>query len=433
MGIIALIIFLAGYGLITLEHKLSTNKSAVALSLGAILWILAAIYSHDKTHLTHLVSEAGGEIFQIIVFLLAAMTLVEILVHYQFFDLIKTKLAKLKLKDKKQFMVMGFLTFFLSAMLDNLTITIVMIQIARQFFKGKNLLIAAAGIVILANAGGAWSPIGDVTTIMLWLAKKFTASEIILHTLIPSMILGIVSGILMTRQMDDTKQDAITDRAIKLSRSEKIVVSFCLLSFSFPLFMNFLGLPPYLGLLLGLGIVWAIIEVFKHRSERTTHLEANIDHMLQKTDISSLKFFIGILLSVSALQVFGILEIVSNFIFGTEQQALQVAGGSILIGLLSAIVDNVPLTALSINLITSTDSYLWTFLALTVGTGGSALVIGSVAGVVAMGMVKELTFGKYLKIATIPALAGYAAAILAYAVIFYLFDHAAFTALLLTS
>jgi len=429
LSILAIAIFAVGYAAITLEHKFATNKSAVALSVGAILWVIAS-FAVERETITHLLHDAASEIFQIVAFLLAAMALVEILVHYRFFDIIRTRLAQMKLKDKKQFMIMGVLTFFLSAVLDNLTVTIVMIQIARQFFTGKNLLIVAAGIVILANAGGAWSPIGDVTTIMLWLADKFTAMEIITHTIIPSMILGVVSGWMMMRQMDDTATDAIVDSNIKLSKSEITVISVALGSFSLPLIMNLMGLPPYLGLLLGLGVVWGTIEFAKKRSKVKTHLNANIENLLQKTDISSLQFFIGILLAVSALNAFGILERVSSFIFGAEQQVLQVTIGAVVIGLLSAIVDNVPLTALSIDLITITDTYVWTFIALTVGTGGSALVIGSVAGVVAMGMVKNLTFGNYLKYATIPALVGYFAAIIAYAVIFYLFDKEAFISMI---
>lgn len=430
-SILAVGAFVVGYTAITLEHKINTNKSAVALALGAVLWIIAS-FAVDSHKISHLLHEASAEVFQIIAFLLAAMALVEILTHYRFFDIIKTRLAQLKLNDKKQFMIMGVLTFFLSAILDNLTVTIVMVQIARQFFTGKNMLIVTAGIVILANAGGAWSPIGDVTTIMLWLADKFTAVQIITQTFVPSAALGLVSGYLLVRQMDNKKNDAIVDTNIRLSTGEKTVIGLTLTSFSFPIIMNLVGLPPFLGLLLGLGMVWGLIEFAKYRSKTPTHLNAHIDSLLQKTDISSLQFFIGILLAVSALNAFGILEKVSSFIFGAEQQALQVAIGSVIIGLLSAIVDNVPLTALSIDLIQISDPYIWTFLALTVGTGGSALIIGSVAGVVAMGMVKELTFGKYLKIATIPALLGYLVAVAIYTLIFYFFDRESFTSLLLS-
>ena len=415
ISIIALSIFSIGYVLITLEHKLNTNKAAIGLALGAILWLIASITAESSDEIVHAVHDAGAEIFQIVIFLLAAMTLVEILVHYRFFDIIRTKLASFKLNDKKQFIVIGILTFFLSAILDNLTITIVMTQISKQFFKGKNLLVVVAGIVILANAGGAWSPIGDVTTIILWLADKFTATEIILHTFIPAAVIGLVSGYFLYRQVNNSELDLIIDKNIILEKSEKMIIGMALISFSFPIFMNFLNLPPYLGLLFGLGIVWGLIEFLKHRTKTESHLNASIEALLQKTDISSLNFFIGILLAVSALGSLGILENLSNMIFGPEQDPLRVAGGAVLLGLLSAIVDNVPLTAISLDLIKITDTYIWTFLALMVGTGGSALIIGSAAGVVAMGMVKELNFMKYLRIGTFPALIGYFAGIIVYA------------------
>lgn len=409
-SIIAVTIFIAGYLLITLEHKLHTHKAAVALALASILWVIASFSGihHDELH--HHLLEAGTEVFSILIFLLAAMTLVEILVHYNFFDLIRIRLSKLGLKDKQQFMVIGFLTFFLSAVLDNLTITIVMIQIARRFFTGKNLLVAAAGIVILANAGGAWSPIGDVTTIMIWLAKKFTAWEIISQGILPGIVIGLVSGSLLVRHMENnTKDMKESGDSIKLSRGEKVIVGVTLGSFVLPLAMHSIGLEPYMGLLLGLGVSWLLIEYIRVRSQKRTHLEANIEHMLQKTDISSLKFFTGILLAVSALKAMGVLESMSHIIFGENQEFSRVVIANIILGPLSSIVDNVPLTALSLDIISLTDPHVWVLLALSVGTGGSMLVIGSVAGVVAMGMVKELTFDKYLKYATIPAATGFIA------------------------
>lgn len=418
--ILAVSLFVGGYVLITLEHQIGTNKSAISLALGACLWILAAL-SVSPEVLTHAVHEAGSEIFSIIVFLLAAMTLVEILIHYRFFDIIRLSLSSMKLNDRGQLLVICLLTFFLSAILDNLTITIVMIQIARKFFKDKNLIIATAGIVVLANAGGAWSPIGDVTTIMLWLANKFSAGEIITTGFLPSAVLGVIASCMMVRQMDNTSFEVKEEKKVKLSQGEKIVIVFGLISFSLPLLMNVIGLPPYMGLLLGLGVSWLVIEFIKTKSHKKTHLDANIDQMLQKTDISSLKFFIGILLSVSALHTLGILEQVSHVLIGPEPTFTRLVMGNSILGLLSAIVDNVPLTALAIDIMRVTDPRMWVLTALTVGTGGSALVIGSVSGVVAMGMVKGLTFGKYLKIATIPALVGYIAAIGVWLVQYQLF------------
>ncbi len=286
-----------------------------------------------------------------------------------------------------------------------------MIQIARKFFKDKNLIVVAAGIVILANAGGAWSPIGDVTTIMIWLAGKFSALDVIREGFLPAATLAVVSGFMLRKNIVNEVAKKVAVEKITLTAGEKLVITLSLLSFILPVLMNSIGLQPYFGLLFGLGIVWSLIEYLKVRSQTYTHLEANIEHLLQKTNISSLKFFAGILLSVSALSALGFLEMLSKVLFGEMQEIARVIWGNIIMGVFSAIVDNVPLTALAIDIIRINDVPIWTLLALTVGTGGSLLVIGSVSGVVAMGMVKELTFDKYLKYATLPALFGYIAAI----------------------
>ena len=405
------IIFLLGYVLITLEHKFHTNKSAIALALAGILWVLAILVIPDQEAIKHSLETAGAEIFSIVAFLLAAMGLIEILNHYRFFDLIRIQLMKLRLTERKQFYVMGILTFFLSAILDNLTVTIVMVQIARRFFKDQNLLVTAAGVVIFANAGGAWSPIGDITTIMIWLAQKFTTFDIITQTFLPSAVLAVVSGLLLGRQIKSTSFEDTQESMLRFSTGERVVIAGCLLSFTFPIIMNSIGLQPYLGLLLGLGFVWLLIDFAKTRSKTTTHLEANIDSLLQRLDISSIKFFIGILLAVNALHVFGVLEALSHTLFGQHQEFTRVVWGNIVLGALSSVVDNVPLTAIAIDMITLQDPVIWTLLAFTVGTGGSFLLIGSVAGVIASGIIKNLTFGKYLKIASIPAIVGYIAGI----------------------
>lgn len=414
-------IFVLGYLLITLEHKLGTHKSAIALALAGILWLLVVFSGVDPHTITHHLEEAGTEIFGIVAFLLAAMALVEILIHYRFFDLIQVRLSKFGLSDKGQFFVIVFMTFFLSAILDNLTVTIVMIQIARRFFTEKNLLVTAAGIVILANAGGAWSPIGDVTTIMLWLAHKFSAFQVITEAFIPAAALGVASAVLLGRQITTTTRKKEKMSIAKLSTGERSVISLALLSFSLPLAMNLIGLQPYIGLLLGLGLVWMLIEFVKRRSNVESHMSANIETLLQKTDISSIKFFIGILLSVAALQALGVLEVLSHVLLGQNPEMTRIIAGNTVLGLLSAVVDNVPLTALAIDVIPVQDPTVWVMLALAVGTGGSFLIIGSVAGVIAMGMVKDLTFGKYLKIASIPAIVGYFVGISVWLAQYYLF------------
>lgn len=407
----ATIIFAFGYLLITLEHKFNTNKSAIALAVSAILWVIASFYLHSADELSHALHEAGAEVFNILVFLLAAMTLVEILLHYRFFDLIRIKLFKLNLDDRKQFVIIGFLTFFLSALLDNLTVTIVMVQIAKRFFTGRNLLVVVSGVVIMANAGGAWSPIGDVTTIMIWLANKFDALQVIKEIFLPSLALGIIAMAMMVRNVKKDTRD-VKEENIVLTKGEKVVVGVVLSTFLLPFIFSRFGLQPYMGLLFGLGVVWILIDFIKKRSSYQTHLNASIEQMLQKTDISSLKFFIGILLAVSALQAMGVLEMFSVLILGEHQSMARVISGNIVLGLASAVVDNVPLTAIALDMITISDHSVWTFLAYTVGTGGSSLLIGSVAGVIASGMVKELSFGKYLQIASLPAIVGYFGGIL---------------------
>ncbi len=404
--------FVLSYLLITLEHRFKINKSAISLSTAGILWILVVLSKINHEKISHLLEKTASEIFEIVIFLLSAMTLVEILIHYNFFDFIKIKLYKLNLKDNFQFLIISFLTFFLSAILDNLTVSIVMAQIARRFFRKENLLIVASSIILMANAGGAWSPLGDVTTIMLWLNNKFNAVEIIKYGFIPSFIFGLFSSFYLLKNIKKDTSDKKEETEIKFTRGEKLVIFISLISFTFPLIMNTLGLPPYIGFLLGLGLVWSIIELIQIRSQIKTHLEAEIDILLRKTDIASLKFFIGILLSVSALNTLGILEKLSFFLYTSTPNFTRLVFGNVILGVLSALIDNVPLTAIAIDIVKTTDPQLWVLLAITVGVGGSLLLIGSVAGVIVMGMIKDLTFEKYFRIAFIPALISYFAAIL---------------------
>jgi Na+/H+ antiporter NhaD/arsenite permease-like protein len=419
-SIIGIIIFISGYILIALEHKIKLNKSATALFTAGFLWLLVGLTQKSKSKIHHQLEVAGAEVFNILIFLLAAMTLVEVLIHYNFFDLIRIRLLELKLDDKKQFIIIGILTFFLSALLDNLTVSIVMTQIAQRFFKKENLLKTAAAIIIMANAGGAWSPIGDVTTIMLWLANKFNAFEVISMGLLPSIVLGAVVLIMLVKKIEKNTADNYENNKIQLTRGEKLVISVTLAGFLLPLVMNYFDLQPYIGLLLALGIVWTLIELLQIRSRVKTHLEADIDKLVKKVDIGSLKFFVGILLAVSALNSLGVLEKFSSFLFGKKEETLRIIISNAFLGIFSAIFDNVPLTAIAIDMIKTTDPRLWVLLAITVGTGGSLLLIGSVAGVVVMGMVKELTFDKYFKIAFLPALIGYFTAIFTWCLQFFL-------------
>lgn len=412
-------LFMLGYIAISLEHRIHTSKSAIALILGASLWLLVA--TKGGSDFAKDIAHAGSDIFGIVVFLLAAMSLVEVLIHYKFFDVVRGRLLAWHLSERKQFIVISALAFSLSAVIDNLTATIVMIQMARQFFRGENLLRVGAAIVIATNAGGAFSPIGDVTTIMLWLAGKFESTEIILGGFLPAVVLFIVATYLIYKKITPDSFDVQGEVYAESGRSEKIIIGLVFFSFVLPVIMNYFGLPPYLGLLLGLGLVWLTIDFVKQVRPRQSHLNASIEEMIRKTDIPSLKFFIGILLTVSALGSLGVLQIFSESFYGEEPSSQRIIAGNVGLGVLSAVLDNVPLTAIAIESLPTESSSLWVLLALTVGTGGSLLVIGSAAGVVAMGMLKELNFAKYVMVAFVPALVGYAAAVAIWCLQYFVF------------
>lgn len=414
MALIASIIFVVGYVLITLEHHWKINKSITATALAAVLWGLIALTNSDSHAIEEALHIISAETFSLVVFLLAAMTLVEILVHYRFFDLLRAKLFALGLKDSAQLILIAVLAFFLSAIIDNLTTTIVMVQIARRFFKGHNLLVMAGMIVVAANAGGAFSPVGDVTTIMLWLAGKFTALEIVLWAFLPAVTILAVSMFFFVRQLkrDSGDEALIAGETVILTQSDKVVITMSFISFVLPPLAHLVGLPPFMGLMLGVGLVGLTIGWFSNTAKhKESHLSMEIEKLLGKLDITSLLFFIGILFAVGALGFLGVLDFISGSLFGEDPAISRLIAGSVLLGAFSAILDNIPLTAAAIDILQTADPRLWVLLAICVGTGGSMLVIGSAAGVVAMGMVKELTFTNFLKIATIPAALGYAAGI----------------------
>lgn len=284
-----------------------------------------------------------------------------------------------------------------------MTTTIVFLQIASRFFSGKNLLKSASAIVIAANAGGAFSPIGDVTTTMLWLANKFTAQTILTQAFIPSLTVFLTSTLLIGKSIVADTKDKV-ENAINLGKVEWFIISLCLLSFLLPLFMTLAHLPPYFGLLLGLGFIWLVVDLARLQTPNSTTLSISIEKFFQKTDIASLYFFIGILLAVGALRHLGVLEDISQKLFTATPSPTRIIEGSIAIGGLSAIFDNIPLTAAAIDIVKTTDPSLWVLLALTVGIGGSLLLIGSAPGIIAMTIVKEMTFSAYLKIASLPGL-----------------------------
>lgn len=411
--VLAASLFIAGYIAISMENKIYANKAAISLVLAALLWIIVGFTSSTSFVQEHL-TEAGGDIFSLIVFLLAAMTLVEILLHYRFFDVIERRLRDKGWTYYTLSWALVGITFIFSAFLDNLTTTIVAIQIARRLFPKKHLLPVGIAVVISSNAGGAFSPIGDVTTLMLWLADRISTSGVIIQGILPSLVLAFVSSFIILRSVPkDICECNVEGNGFRPpSRSDWAIILACLGSFLIPLFVAPLGLQPYLGRLAGLGIVWIMIDFAKRARPQDTHLQAKIQRFLQHTDMESIQFLIGILLSVAALHALGILTIFATFLMGEAPSYMRTVLSFIGLGLGSAIVDNVPLTAAAISALQGVPSFLWVFLAIMVGTGGSLLVIGSAAGVIAMGMIPELTFTKYLRLGTVPALAGFVAAIL---------------------
>lgn len=413
-AIIAAGFFIFGYILIALEQRFNTHKSAIALMMAGVLWILAALADRGTEHFTLITNETAVNVFSIVAFSLASMALIEILAHYRFFDFIRQQLLRLHINDKGQFVLMMALCFLLSGVLDNISLTIAMIQVARRFFSGKNLILAASAVVIASNAGGAWSPIGDVTSLLLWMGGKVGAMELITTAFLPTMALTATAGFLLYRQLDD--KDFLKhedDEKMELSLSEKVVIGSALFAFVLPLIVNLIGVQPYTGRLFGLGITWALIELARTKSRKPhqSHLTANIEKIIQTVDLSSIKFITGILLSVGALTSLGVLAYVSEVALGDNPSQGWIISLSSMLGLLSGVVDNSALVAIAMQVFPIDDPRVWGLIAITTGTGGSLLIFASAAGIVAMGSLKELTFQKYLKYATVPALAGLVVAI----------------------
>lgn len=406
IGIIALVIFLLGYVGITLEHKTHINKAAFALLTGTLLWVLVGFVK--PVGIDDHIIEAGFDIFSVTIFLLGAMSLVEILIHYRLFDIIRDKLTAYQLSHRAQFFLLSSIAFTVSIFIANMIATIVLIQIARRFFWGRNLLVAAVSIVFATNAGGAFSPIGDVTSIMLWIAGKFSVAEIITQGFLPSLAIAVVATLMLSRGITEeisTREATVPEEP--LTRGELLIVISVLFAFLLPIIAKMLGLPPVVGILFGVGFTWVIVDLMKGMSRCRTHLTASIESMVQKADIASIKFFIGILLAVSALSTLGVLEYISHFIYGEAQTVTSIIIGNVVIGMVSALLDNIPLTAIAIDILHTTNVSLWVLLSITVGTGGSLLPIGSAAGVVALGMLKELTFKEYVRIGFMPALVSF--------------------------
>lgn len=404
-------IFIVGYFAIAFEHPLRINKAASALLTGVFCWSIYALWDSDRElvseNLAHHLSDISGILF----FLLGAMVIVELIDAHDGFDVI-TQSIQTTSKRKLVWMV-GIITFFLSAVLDNLTTTIVMVSLLRKIIPShRDRLIFAGLIVISANAGGAWSPIGDVTTTMLWIGNQVTTANIILKTIIPSLVCFSIPALIISLQIKGSVGPIEQKKEKLLStpneRKTVFIIGVACLLFV-PIFKTITHLPPYMGIIFGLGLMWLLTEMVHSGKDEAEKGLFSVNHALRKIDTPSILFFLGILLAVSALQSTGILTSVAGSL---DKSIGNISVITIIIGFLSAIVDNVPLVAAAQGMYSQeqypTDHFFWEFLAYCAGTGGSILIIGSAAGVAAMGM-ERIEFGWYLKKIAWLALLGYLA------------------------
>lgn len=418
MTTIIVAIFILGYIAIATEHSIHINKAASALITGVLCWTVYILFSADK----HLVGEEltlhMGELSGILFFLLGAMTIVELIDAHDGFDIITTRINQ---TDKRKLLwIVAFITFILSAILDNLTTTIVIISLLRKLIKDdKDRLFFAGIVVVAANAGGAWSPIGDVSTTMLWIGGQITAGNIVLKLIVPSLVCLIVPLVYLSFKLKGKVERPLiveNSSAETLSQKQQSIVFFSgvLILILVPVFKTVTQLPPFMGILIGLGILWVITEIIHGKKGEQDKHALSVVQALRKIDAPSILFFLGILVSISALQSIGVLSEMAQWM------TVKIHNENIVIisiGLLSAIVDNVPLVAAVQGMYDLNqyppDNYFWEFLAYAAGTGGSALIIGSAAGVAAMGM-EKISFFWYLKKISFLALLGYFAGALTY-------------------
>lgn len=452
-----IVVFIIGYLFIVFEHVNHINKAATALLIGVALWtiyslscssILALDFSNswqtfragldesvpDIETMRHFVTHQEllhhlAEISSIMFFLIGAMTIVEVIDKYQGFNIITSKITTNNVSIL--LWVISFITFFMSALLDNLTTTIIILTLLSKLISRKEYRwIFASLVIISANAGGAWSPIGDVTTIMLWIAGKVTAGHIILHLFLPSLANMLVATLILSfyikgRALKPNLESTETDQFTTKREQLLILIIGMLALVSVPIFKTITHLPPFMGMLGGLGIMWVITDRYlkRHKLEDEDKRKLTVIAALKSIDIPTVLFFLGILLGVAALQSAGQLDAFAGWL---SAHVSNVYVTNIVIGIVSAIVDNVPLVAASMGMYDlqpatvngalqqyCVDGTFWSLLAYCAGTGGSILIIGSAAGVAAMG-IEKLNFMWYMKYMAWIAFVGYLAGVLVY-------------------
>ena len=438
-GLIA-VIFVVGYVFIILEHTTGIDKVAAALLTGVLCWTVYTLAAPQLLNIDLLPPEflarhAGeardtiarlwvgeeqllerfGEIASILFFLLGAMTIVEMVDTYGGFSIITDRITARGMVPL--LWIIGLVSFFLSAALDNLTTTIVMISLARKLVREHSDRIFLAGVIVIAaNAGGAWSPIGDVTTTMLWIGGQITTAGIVQSMFLPSLVCLLAPLLILSVQMRGRQVQApgageSEGRAFEVSpRHRNIIFAAGIGGLLFvPVFKSLTHLPPFMGMLFSLSVVWVISEILHDDRDAALDSGMHVLKVLRRIDTPSVLFFLGILMAVSALEATGLLRLAADGLGSVFSQIHVIV---FLIGLLSAVVDNVPLVAAVMGMYDTgtypVDDLVWTYLAFAAGTGGSCLIIGSAAGVAAMGM-ERINFFWYMRRIGVLALAGYVA------------------------
>jgi Na+/H+ antiporter NhaD/arsenite permease-like protein len=426
MYLLMIIVFVLGYAAIAFEHNLKIDKAAAALVTGVLCWVFFVFGGAETHQIEHDLLNHIGEISSILFFLLGAMTIVELIDTHGGFNIITDKIAT---QNKViALWTICLMTFFFSAILDNLTTSIVMISLLRKLIKDKQVRWLFAGMVIIsANSGGAFSPIGDVTTTMLWIGGQVSVSHIILSLFLPSIVSLLAPLLFLSWKLDGKIQqpeviDSKKNQAIS-RREQSSILAIGVLGLIFvPIFKTVTHLPPFMGMMFSLGILWLVTDFMHRKKPFEIRRKLSVIGVFKKVDIASVLFFLGILLAVAGLQSGGQLNdmaLALDKTFGTDSETGIYIVGS-LIGLLSAIIDNVPLVAAVMGMyelvpgtLFAQDALFWNFLAYCAGTGGSVLIIGSAAGVAVMGL-EKIPFGWYLKKISLLALIGYICGILAY-------------------
>ena len=432
LTILIVVAFVIGYLCIALESVTKINKAAIALLMCVVCWTLLmmglgnyypdvaanGLIGHVSEVIEHHLGDAGGTLF----FLMGAMTIVEIVDTNGGFNFVRDAL-KTRSKRKLLWRV-AFMTFFLSAILDNLTTSIVMIMVLRKLIQNREeRLIYAALVVVAANSGGAFSPIGDVTTIMLWIKGVITTQGVISEIFVPSLISMIVPAFILQYSLSgkfDKSQNLPKAEVSHFTQAQRNIIFWLGVGglIFVPIFKTLTHLPPFMGILLVLGVLWTVTEVFHHNTAEDDTMAKRVSDILSRIDLATIMFFLGILMAVAVLQEVGVLTLLGRGLDATFEGNHYLVTG--IIGVLSSIVDNVPLVAGCMGMYPveaagdmAVDGIFWQLLAYCAGVGGSLLIIGSAAGVVVMGL-EKITFGWYMKKITWIVFVGYLAGILCY-------------------